>query len=113
MRIQDNRCSKSSLPKATYKKSRTLALGPEENPIYYYHLTSIAIDMSQKMLSEYQLGRDWTKLPKNKTDVKTKIVERLVALRKVVNDEFVLDQNFILLMLHNVWGSINHSYVIH
>ena len=52
------------------------------------------------------MGRGWNKLPKNKTDVKVKIVERLLAFRKLINNEYILDQSKIILILSNVWYSV-------
>ena len=52
-----------------------MALGTKDGPIYYYDLTSIAIDISLKIYVENTMGRGWSKLPKNKTNVKTKIVK--------------------------------------
>ena len=58
-RLQDKGCSKENLPKLTYKKSRIMALGTHEIPVYYYNLTSIAIDMASKMEIEKNMGRGW------------------------------------------------------
>ena len=71
-RMQDKGCSKDKLPKLSYRKSRIMALGTKELPIYYYDLTLIAIDLSHKMEDERKMGRGWAKLPKNITDVKQK-----------------------------------------
>ena len=49
--------------------------------------------MVTKMQVENTLGRGWNKLPKNRTDAKLKIFERLLAMRKLVNDEYVLYQD--------------------
>ena len=59
------------------------------------------------------MGRGWAKLPKNKTNVKVKIVERLLALRKTKDDEYVLDQSRIIGILSNVWGSVRPAATIH
>ena len=83
-----------------------MALGTIEIPVYYYHLTSIAIDMASKMEIEKNMGRGWAKLPKNKTNVIVKILERLLALKKKKDDEHVLDHNRIIGILSNVWGSV-------
>ena len=104
---------KSGLPKLSYKKSRIIALGTPYDPIYYFQLTSIAIDVVQKKLVEQTLGRDWMKLPKNKTGVKIKIVERLLETSKIVYSYYVLDQYCLLSMLHNVWVSVNTAHTIH
>ena len=61
-------------------------------PVYYYDLTTNAIDLSHKMEMESMIGRGWNKPLKNKTDIKVKIVERLLAMRKIFNEEYVFDQ---------------------
>ena len=43
-RLQDMGCSKADLKVKRYKGSNIAPYGPKEAPIYYYHLTSIAID---------------------------------------------------------------------
>jgi len=45
--------------------------------------------------------------------MKVKIVERLLAMRKLVNDEYVLDQDRVIDMLSSVWGSVDISVTIH
>ena len=112
-RIQDKGCAKHQLTKMTYRKSRIMALGTKELPVYYYDLTSIAIDLSHKMEDERKMGRGWVKLPKNKTDIKLKIVERLLAMRKMGEEGYHLDQWRIVGMLSNVWGSIKPAALIH
>ena len=69
-----------------------MALGTKDCPIYYFNLTAIAVDILQKLYSENEMGRGWKKLPRNKTDIKIKIVQRLLAMRKLVDENFVLDQ---------------------
>ena len=69
--------------------------------------------MVTKMQVENTLGRGWNKLPKNRTDAKLKIFERLLAMRKLVNDEYVLDQDRLIGMLSNVWVSVNPATNIH
>ena len=59
------------------------------------------------------MGRGWSKLLKNKTNVKVKIVERLFSLRKIKGEEFILDQSRIIGVLSNVWGSIRPTLIIH
>ena len=57
-RLQDKGCKRDNLPKKTYKRSTIMALGTKEDPMYYYDLTSIAIDMTEKMYVENTMGRD-------------------------------------------------------
>ena len=59
------------------------------------------------------MGRGWSKLPKNKTNVKTKIVERLLAMRNMVDGEYTLDQTRVIGILTNVWGSIRPAAILH
>ena len=68
-----------------------MALGTKENSMYNFHLIAISIDTAKKTQMESALGRDWMKVPKNKTDTKTKIVERILEMRKMVNENYVLD----------------------
>ena len=58
------------------------------------------------------MGRGWIKQPKNKTDMKVKIVETLLALRKIINNENVLDQSKIILILSNIWDSDQTPMII-
>ena len=81
-RLQDLGCSQAELKVKRYKGSNIAPYGPKETPIYYYNLTSIAIDYLKSFKKEKDVGRGWTKVPKNLTDIKTKIVERLLAMQK-------------------------------
>ena len=90
-----------------------MAFGTPDDPICYYHITAIAIYMVQKILDGQTLGRDQMKLSKKKTDVKIKIVERFLVMRKIINGYYVLDQHRLLTMIHNVWGSVSTTHTIH
>ena len=105
-RIQDVGCSKVELKVKRYKGSNISPYGPKEAPLYYFHLTSIAIDYLKCFKKDNDLGRGWTKVPKNPTDIKTKIIERLLSMRKFSEEtkKYELDQNRLLNMLTNVWG---------
>ena len=82
--------------------------------VYYYHLTSIAVDYLKLFTEENTLGRGWAKVPKNKSDVKVKIVGVILALRKEDDGgKFVLDQGRILSMLSNMWGALKPVNTIH
>ena len=92
--------------KKTYKKSKIPGYGPDEAPIYYFDLTSIAIDWLKSFKAQHLLGRGWNKIPKNATDGKMKIIQRLLQMRKY-NDQtqlFELEQTVLLGQLQNVWG---------
>ena len=73
-RLQDKGCKKEDLPRKSYKQSSIVALGTKANLIYYYHLISIAIDLVQRIYVENTMGRGRSNLPKNKTDVKRKLL---------------------------------------
>ena len=104
-RLQDMGCTKDELKIKRYKGSLIPARGPKGSPIYYYHLASIAIDYVKNFKKEKDMGRGWNKVPKNQTDVKKKIVDRLLAMRKLSDSsrKYELDQNKLLDMLQNVW----------
>ena len=74
--------------------------------VHYYDLTAITIYLSHKMKTERAIRCRWNKLFKNKMDLKVNIVERLLEMRKTVNEEYALDQPRIIEILFKVWGSI-------
>ena len=107
-RIQDSGSTLENLPKKHYKRSKIPAIGPKESPMYYFYISSIAIDYLNTFTKEKELGRGWKKLPINKTDGKNKIINILLALRKQdTNGIYILDQCRVLSMLSNVWGGEN------
>ena len=107
-RLQDTGSTLKSLPKKHYKRSKIPPIGPKESPVYYYYISSIAIDYLNIFAKEKQLGRGWKKVPVNKTDGKNKIINILLALRKVdTNGVYMLDQGRVIDMLANVWGGEN------
>ena len=114
-RLQDVGCTKGELKVKRYKGHNIAPYGPKEAPHYYYNLSSIAIDYVKSFKKEKDLGRGWTKVPKNPTDIKTKIVSRLLSIRKLNtdNNRYELDQFTLLDMLQNVWGYAQPSQIIH
>ena len=58
-------------------------MDPCEAFVYYYKITSIAIDYANLFKKEHELGRGWSKVPKNTTYIKVKIIECLLAMRKM------------------------------
>ena len=74
------------LPKKSYKQSHILPIGPEGEQLYFYGLSCIAIDLAKIMYEQNDLGLGWNKLPKNKSNVKMKIITRIMGLRKVIDD---------------------------
>jgi len=103
--LQDEGCKSNELENKTYKQSQIPPIGPEESELYYPHLSAIATDLSKTFSSQQELGNGWAKLPKNKINVKVKIIGRLLALRRIKNDgSYALEQERVLDMLQNVWG---------
>ena len=45
--------------------------------------------------------------------MKTKIVERLLAMRKLIDEEYTLDQTRVIVILTNVWGNIRLAAIFH
>ena len=113
-RLQDKGVTLAGLPSKTYRQSKIDPIGPKENAMYYPELSATAIDMSKVFYTEQSLGTGWAKVPKNKTDVKKKIIGRLLAMRKLGDDNaYHLEQSVLLDMLQNVWGRGAHSATIH
>ena len=56
-RIQDKGCTKEQMPAKTYERSQIPPIGPDGHQIYYYALTSIAIDILSNMKLGNDLGR--------------------------------------------------------
>ena len=71
-----------NFPEKTYMKLRIAGYGHSEAPIFYYDLTSIAMNYLGTFRAQNELGRRWNKIPKNVTDCKPKIISRLLAMRK-------------------------------
>ena len=58
------------------------------------------------MKEDKELGKGWDKVPKNSTQVKEKIVERLINLRKQTEDgAYNLKQAYFIQILETVWGN--------
>ena len=114
-RIQDKGCAKAELKVKRYKGSMIPAYGPKEDKTYYYDLASIAIDYSKNFKKECELGRGWGKVPKNQTEMKTRVIERLLAMRKFDESkkEYELEQGEVLTFLHNMWSQGAPSKVLH
>ena len=78
-RLQDKGVSKENLPNRAYHGVQIPASGTKDDPIYYYDLSCIAIDMIKAFYEQNRIQTGWQKLPKNKTNVKNKILGRLLA----------------------------------
>ena len=81
-RIQDVGCMKEELKVKRYRSMMVPAYGPKEKKTYYYDLASIAIDYSKAFKKEHELNQGWDKTQKNQTEMKTRIIERLLTMRK-------------------------------
>ena len=58
------------------------------------------------MREDKELGKGWNKVPKNSTQVKEKIVERLINLQKQTEDgAYNLKQGYFIQILETVWGN--------
>ena len=62
-------CFKSELKIKRYKGSQIPGHGLKDAPIFYYHLTSIAVGYINNLKEEKDMERAWTNVPKNQTDV--------------------------------------------
>ena len=91
------------------------AYAPKEKKIYYYDLASIAIDYMKSFKEENELQRGWDKNPKNQTELKTHIIERLLVIRKFSDrtKKYELDQNEFLKILLNMSGQFTPNKIFH
>ena len=113
-RIQDVGCKETDLTSRTYQRNKIMSVGPENSQLFYYDLTAIAVDFTKIMRDPKNFAQSWTKLPKNNTQVKEKIVERLLALRQRGDDgSYLLDQSSIVNFLLNIWGKDSVSLTPH
>jgi hypothetical protein len=105
-RIQDKGKLFHDLGNKCYQRNKILGVGPGENKTYYYGLTAIAVDFAKILRTAKDLGTGWEKAPKNTTQIKEKIVERIISLRKQREDgAYFLDQCTFVHMFQSVWGS--------
>ena len=112
-RLQDKGCDKDKMPSKTYNRSQIPGIGPKGHEVFYYDLTSLAIDILSNMKTENDLGRGWTKVPKNKTEAKTKLVQVILCKRQLVDNTYRLDQSVVLDMCSTMWGAAKPMSVIH
>ena len=89
--------------------------GPKEDKTYYYGLASIAINYDKNFKKESESGRGRGKVPKNQTEMKTRVIEQLLSMRKYsdIKKEYELDQGEVLTFLHNMWSQGAPSKVLH
>ena len=105
-RIQDEGCAQDALPSSHYQRNKIISVGSEKDKRFYFHLTAIAVDFAKIMKESKDMNTGWDKIPKNNTQIKEKIVERLLSLRtKEEGGKYVLDQKRVVQMLETFWGS--------
>ena len=112
-RLQDKGCDKGGMPSKTYNRSQIPGIGPKGHEVYYYDLISLAIDILHNMKIENDLGRGWSKVPKNKRDCKVKLVQVILCKRKLVESKYHLDQSVVLDMCSTMWGASKPVSYIH
>ena len=113
LRIQDTGCTEDKLKKKVYCRNKVMCVGPAGNKLFYYDLTALAVDIN-KIIRDPLHRNEWSKIPKNPTQVKEKNFERLLALRQKGSDgKFVLDQNSIFSFLKKIWGKDSISLAPH
>jgi len=61
---QDARCMYDEFPSKPYKGDKIISVGPVDAKVFYYNLTSIAVELSKKFVTENQCERGWDKIPK-------------------------------------------------
>ena len=75
--------------------------------MYYYGLSAIAIDYSKMLANKKDLDQGWAQLPKNKTQVKDKLMHRLLAMRKLGYDgKYNLLQSQLINMCESAWEKL-------
>ena len=87
------------MPAKTYFGKQIPPFGPHR--VYYYDLSCIAIDYISGFKEE---KKDWTRIPTNVADVKRKIIQVILAMRKKEETGYVLCQTNFLTILCNQWG---------
>ena len=100
-RLQDMRCLKTEMPTKTYRSKQIPGYGRMKT--YYFHLSAISIDY---ILFFKEDTSNWCRVPKNITDVKMKIIELLLTMRKYdeVVKQYTLDQTRFINLLMSQWG---------
>ena len=111
-RLQDNGKDENQMKTDKTPKSYSRMQVPKygANNMYYIGLSSIAIDyiISFKNDADY-----WSRLPKNPTNVKMKLIELLLKCRTLRdNNKYALDQKQFLHLLNNQWGGKRPASVI-
>ena len=93
-RIQDEGCAQDALPSSHYLRNKIISVGSDTDQLFYFHLTAIAVDFAKIMKESKDINSGWDTIPKNNTQIKEKIVERLLSLRTLEEGgKYVLDQS--------------------
>ena len=102
------------MPSKRYKMSKIISIGPNDSDIlFYYDLTSIAVDYVKRMKTMQSKKSGWIKLPVNLPNAKKKIVELILQMRVMSNNEYHYDQARLINQLHGMWGNDNSSHCVH
>jgi len=110
-RIQDNGCRVEELLMKRYKQAKILSVGPQNT--FYYYLTAIVVDYVKSMQHQKTQGHGWSKLPKNVSNVKLKILNIILSSREEINNIYILSQHQVVDILNSVWGTGSASPGIH
>ena len=84
--LQDVGCTKELLVKKTYQQNKIPAYGPPDASLYFPQLAATAIDYAKNINKAKGDGKGWKRFPWNSSDVKVKIIEILLSLRRINND---------------------------
>jgi len=105
-RIQDKGRAYNELGSKTYKRNKIISIGPDDQNLFFFDLTAIAVDFSKIMKSMQELEEGWKKLPKNGSQIKEKIVSTIMALRSQCDDgSYKLSQESFVSTMQNFWGT--------
>ena len=96
-----------------YKANKIWLFGPNDKKLYYYKLSSIAVDYTKCFKKMSNDGSGWYKIPKNPTNVKMKIIGLLSSMRKLDHtSKYVLNQTSFMYLLERYWGPNNSEAVM-
>ena len=106
LNLQDSGCTDVELVNKRYKGSKIISVGPKGgDQLFYYGITSIAVDYVKEMVKQKKNGVAWFKLPVSLPNVKNKIVEVILQLRILEGNNYELEQTRLINFLHNIWGN--------
>ena len=105
-RIQDKVVSKDQWTKQIYKQYQITPIGPKGEEVYYYVSSCIAIDLLKIFYSQKEMGLGWVTFPKNKKNLKLKIIGRILALSNMNEDGiYTFNQEHFIGKLEDTWGA--------